>query len=147
MNHICSGSHLTTLNFAAHLRPRLMFCNTMLQPKLGCGSSAKSSGSHFHSLQNNLYINIQNHQRLQDSKIIVDCLCCTCTCAAYNMNQIDYKVSDEDVFTTCTFLPSVRTCMLQPQWTQYVMYNIHVRTKNLQKKNRHTNISLGAPSC
>ena len=112
MNHICSGSHLPppspslpTLNFAAHLRPRLMFCNTMLQPKLGCGSSAKSSGSHFHSLQNNLYINIQNHQRLQDSKIIVDCLCCTCTCAAYNMNQIDYKVSDEDVFTTCTFLP------------------------------------------
>ena len=36
------------------------------------------------------------------------------------------------------FFAPVRTWMLQPQWTQYVMYNVHVRTKNLQKKNRHT---------
>ena len=36
------------------------------------------------------------------------------------------------------FFAPVRTWMLQPQPTQYVMYNVHVRTKNLQKKNRHT---------
>ena len=73
MNHICSGSHptppLPTLNFAAHLRPRLMFCNTMLQPKLGCGSSAKSSVSHFHSLQNN-FIYILIFKITNDFKIV-----------------------------------------------------------------------------
>ena len=72
MNHICSGSHptpLPTLNFAAHLRPRLMFCNTMLQPKLGCGSSAKGTGSHFHLLQDN-FIYILIFKITNDFKIV-----------------------------------------------------------------------------